>query len=53
MRTYRALLRRDRLEWLEGSPESQTDAPLSVEVTVGVDINGLACLLSVVIRAID
>jgi hypothetical protein len=34
MRTYRALLRGDRLEWLEEAPESQTDAPLRVQVTV-------------------
>ena len=34
MRTYRALLHRDRLEWLEDAPESQTDAPLRVHVTV-------------------
>ena len=34
MRTYRALLRRDRLEWLGEGPEPQTDAPLSVHVTV-------------------
>lgn len=34
MRTYRALLRRDRLEWLGETPEPQTDAPLSVHVTV-------------------
>jgi hypothetical protein len=34
MRTYRALLHGDRLEWLEDAPESQTDAPLRVHVTV-------------------
>jgi hypothetical protein len=34
MRTYRALLRGDRLEWLEEAPKSQTDAPLCVHVTV-------------------
>jgi hypothetical protein len=34
MRTYRALLRGDRLEWLEEAPESQTNAPLRVHVTV-------------------
>ena len=34
MRTYRALLQGDRLEWLEDAPESQTDAPLRVHVTV-------------------
>jgi hypothetical protein len=34
MRTYRALLRGDHLEWLEEAPESQTDAPLRVHVTV-------------------
>jgi hypothetical protein len=34
MRTYRALLRGDRLEWLGEAPESQTDAPLRVDVTV-------------------
>jgi hypothetical protein len=34
MRTYRALLHGDRLEWLEDAPESQTGAPLRVHVTV-------------------
>ena len=34
MRTYRALLRGDHLEWLEEAPESQTDTPLRVQVTV-------------------
>jgi hypothetical protein len=34
MRTYRALLHGDRLEWLEDAPESQTDTPLRVHVTV-------------------
>jgi len=34
MRTYRALLHGDRLEWLGEAPESQTDAPLRVDVTV-------------------
>ena len=34
MRTYRALLRGDHLEWLEEAPEPQTDAPLRVHVTV-------------------
>jgi hypothetical protein len=34
MRTYRALLHGDRLEWLEDAPEPQTDAPLRVHVTV-------------------
>jgi hypothetical protein len=34
MRTCRALLYGDRLEWLEDAPESQTDAPLRVHVTV-------------------
>jgi hypothetical protein len=34
MRTYRALLRGDRLEWLGEAPESQTDAPLSVQVII-------------------
>jgi hypothetical protein len=34
MRTYRALLHGDRLEWLEDAPESRTDAPLRVHVTV-------------------
>ena len=34
MRTYRALLRRDRLEWLGEAPECQTDSPLSVQVTL-------------------
>ena len=32
MRTYRALLRGDHLEWLGEAPELQTDAPLSVYV---------------------
>ena len=34
MRTYRALLHGDRLEWLEEAPESQTETPLRVHVTV-------------------
>ena len=34
MRTYKALLRGDRLEWLGEAPEPQTAAPLSVHVTV-------------------
>jgi hypothetical protein len=34
MRTYKALLRGNRLEWLAEAPESQTDAPLRVHVTV-------------------
>ncbi|MYA23537.1 MAG: hypothetical protein F4Z30_12485 [Gemmatimonadetes bacterium] len=34
MRSYRALLHGDRLEWIEEVPESQTDAPLPVHVTV-------------------
>ncbi len=34
MRTYRALLHGDRLAWLGEAPESQTDAPLRVDVTV-------------------
>jgi hypothetical protein len=34
MRTYRALLHGDRLEWLEDAPESQMDTPLRVHVTV-------------------
>jgi hypothetical protein len=34
MRTYRALLHGDRLEWLEDAPESQADTPLHVHVTV-------------------
>jgi hypothetical protein len=34
MRTYTALLRGDRLEWLEEAPESQTDVPLRVHVTI-------------------
>ena len=34
MRTYKALLHGDRLEWLGEAPEPQTDAPLSVHVTV-------------------
>jgi len=34
MRTYRALLRGDHLEWLGEAPELQTDAPLSVHVTI-------------------
>ena len=34
MRTYRALLRGDHLEWLEEAPEPQTDVPLRVHVTV-------------------
>ena len=34
MRTYKALLHGDRLEWLGEAPEPQTDAPLRVHVTV-------------------
>ena len=34
MRTYKAFLRGDRLEWLGEAPEPQTDAPLRVQVTV-------------------
>jgi hypothetical protein len=34
MRTYKALLRGDHLEWLEEAPESQPDMPLRVSVTV-------------------
>jgi hypothetical protein len=34
MRTYRAFLRGDRLEWLGEAPESQTDAPVSVQVII-------------------
>jgi hypothetical protein len=34
MRMYRALLRGDRLEWLGEAPESQTEAPLSVQVII-------------------
>ena len=34
MRTYRALLHGDRLEWLGEAPASQTDAPLRVHVTI-------------------
>ncbi len=34
MRTYKALLRGDRLEWLGEAPEPQMDAPLRVHVTV-------------------
>ena len=34
MRTYKALLRGNRLEWLGEAPEPQTDASLSVHVTI-------------------
>jgi len=34
MRTYKALLHGDRLEWLGEAPELQTDAPVSVHVMV-------------------
>ena len=34
VRTYKALLRGNRLEWLEEGPEAQTDQPLSVQVTI-------------------
>ena len=34
MRTYKALLQGNRLEWLEEAPAAQTDAPVSVYVTV-------------------
>ena len=33
-RTYQALLHGDRLEWLGDAPESKTDHPLHVQVTV-------------------
>ena len=32
MRSYRALLHGDRLEWLEEAPEPQKDVPLQVHV---------------------
>jgi hypothetical protein len=34
VRTHKALLQRNRLEWLEEAPEAQTDQPLSVQVTI-------------------
>ena len=34
MRSYKALLYRDRLEWLEEAPEPQQDVPLQVHVMV-------------------
>jgi hypothetical protein len=34
MHTYRAILRGDRVEWLEEAPESHTEAPLSVQVII-------------------
>lgn len=34
VRTYKALLRGNRLEWLEEAPESETNHPLSVQVTI-------------------
>ena len=34
MRSYRALLHGDRLEWLEEAPEPQKDVPLQVYVMV-------------------
>jgi hypothetical protein len=34
VRTYKALLRGNRLEWLEEAPEAQADHPLSVQVTI-------------------
>jgi hypothetical protein len=34
MRTYTALLHGDRLEWLGEAPESQTDTPQRVQVTI-------------------
>ncbi len=34
MRSYRALLHGDRLEWLEEAPEPQKDVPLQVHVMV-------------------
>ena len=34
MRTYRALLCGNRLEWLGEAPESEIDDPLSVQVTI-------------------
>jgi hypothetical protein len=33
-RTYRALLRGDRLEWLGEAPEAPTEPPLHVQVTI-------------------
>ena len=33
-RMYRALLHGDRLEWLGETPESHTDHPLRVQVTI-------------------
>jgi len=34
VRTYRALLRGNRLVWLEEALEAQTDHPLIVQVTI-------------------
>jgi hypothetical protein len=34
MRTYKALLHGDRLEWLEEAPEPQPDIPVRVHVTI-------------------
>lgn len=34
MRTYTALLRGDRLEWIGEVPESRTDTPLRVHMTM-------------------
>ena len=34
MRSYKALLHGDRLEWLEEAPEPQKDVPLQVHVMV-------------------
>jgi hypothetical protein len=34
VRTYRALLRGNHLEWLEEVPESEKDRPLTVQVTI-------------------
>lgn len=35
--TYKAVLRGNRLEWLEKTPDYSEDQPISVEVTILVD----------------
>lgn len=39
MRSYRALLHGNRLEWLEEAPEPQKDLPLQVHVMVMEQVN--------------
>ncbi len=55
MRSYRALLRGDRLEWLEEAPEPQKDVPLQVHVTVleqanSADMDTRGCAMAAILE---